>query len=175
MSGATATSVSLVAFKELENIPFYQLARQWKDDNLQFLVQSPLMAILSLKMYFDRVLDDDWCHQAGDFLLAELGFYFQLSAVRPKNEKWRDLIDSLPRGNSAVWQEWLRRQSLELLEIDEELLKTIYYYFAHFKKKGCRLDSADLLVAYRELSSQGRFSLNDFKPVADYFSKNYQK
>jgi len=178
MSGATATIMPIdefVDYGEVGNIPFYQLARQWEDDDLQAFAQSPLTAIFSLKLHFEQVLVDDWQRHAGDFLLAELPFYLQLSDARPENERLSELIGSLPHGNESLWQGWLRRQLMLLLEIDEELLKSVYYHFSLFRKKGCLLNISDLLRAYRDLSVQGRFSSNDFNRVSEYFIRNYQK
>ena len=109
------------------------------------------------------------------FLLAELPFYLRLSDFRPENEQWSELLNALPRGSEALWQSWLRRQMMVLLEIDEELLKAVYYHFSLFRKKGCLLNIPDLLKAYRDLSVQGRFSTNDFNRVSEYFIRNYQK
>ncbi|HPL93317.1 MAG TPA: hypothetical protein PLB38_03485 [bacterium] len=178
MSGAAATIMPIddfVDYGEDGNIPIYQLARQWQDDDLQALVHSPLTAIFSLKLHFEQVLSDDWQRRAGDFLLAELPFYLRLSDFRPENEQWSELLNALPRGSEALWQGWLRRQMMVLLEIDEELLKAVYYHFSLFRKKGCLLNSGDLLNAYRDLSRNGRFNLSDFNKVAEYFAKNQQK
>jgi hypothetical protein len=164
-----------VDYGELENVPLYQLAQQWKDENLQFLIQSPLTAILSLKLHFDQIPGDAWHQEVSTFLINELSFYFRLSAVRPSMEKWENLINSLPRGNAQVWQSWLRRQIVLLLELDEELLKAVYYYYARYRKKGENLVIADLLSAYHELSQQGRFVLDDFQKVAQYFDQRLKK
>lgn len=157
-------------YVELENVPFYQLARRWKDDNLKFLLQSPLTSIFLLKLHFEKNFSEDWQRQAGEFLLKELAFYFKLSELRPTNEQWVDLIKSLPRGNEIFWQGWLRHQALILLDIDEELLKALYYEYGRHRKKGIFLTIDDLVNAYRELSKQGRFVLADYKKVVDYFS-----
>lgn len=164
-----------IDYGDLENIPFYQLAQQWKDANLKSLMQSPLTAVLNLKIHFDQVFDDNWRRQAGEFLLNELAFYLRLSVLRPKAEQWENLIDSLPRGNEQVWQNWLRRQMVLLLEIDEELLKAVYYYYARYRKKGYNFEMADLVSAYNNLSTQGGFVLDDFKKVAEYFDNRLQK
>ncbi len=172
MNVVAATTVPVdesVDYGELANVPIYQLARRWKEDNLRFLMQSPLTAILSLKLYFEHNLTDDWHRRAGEFLLGDLAFYFRLSDLRPKNDEWGALIGSLPHGTEAFWQNWFRHQVLLLLDIDEDLLKALYYEYGRHRKKGNLLRLEDLFSAYRELSKQGRFGLADYEKVANYF------
>lgn len=165
---AGVLEIDSVDYGEIEYLPLFQLAHKSSGAGIRDLLDSPLFALIELKNYFDR-LGDDSLLKYQKFLFDELSFYLRLSALRPSAEQWENLLRSLPHGNEQLWQSWLRRQIILILEIDEDLLKAVYYYYARYLKRGYPLRINHLLGVYNDLHEQGRFALADFRKVVERF------
>ncbi len=170
----TVGELEQVDYGDLEYLPIFQLAQQSSELGIMDLLDSPLFALIELKNYFDR-LSDDTLSKYQKFLFDELSFYLRLSSLRPRPEQWENLLRSLPHGTEPLWQSWLRRQIILLLEIDEDLLKAVYYYYARYIKQGYPLRINHLLEVYDDLQAQGRFELSDFRKVVEAFDKIMKK
>jgi hypothetical protein len=161
-------AMAQVDYGEIEYLPLFQLAHKSQGEEILEMMESPLFVMIELKNYFDRLADDS-LSKYQKFLFNELSFYLQLSALRPRPEQWENLLRSLPKGTDSLWQSWLRRQIILLLEIDEDLLKAVYYYYARYLKRGYPLTIRHLLAVYGDLQAQGHFVLSDFRKVVERF------